>query len=246
MRAYIEEKAGDLYELRSTGSDGESGMKKTFIVLGIAAWVAVLLGGTLFLSAGRVDLPFFWATLLVWVGSTTIIGLIMDRDLMRERSRFGEGKRGRLLQILGLPLVIAPFLVAGLDVGRYHWSDSVPGGAQAAGLGVTVVGFGLIAWSIRVNRFFAKAVRIQENRGQTAVMGGPYRYIRHPGYCGFVLIFLASSVALGSWLSCVPSLGMALFFVWRTAVEDEFLQAHLEGYAEYAERVRCRLLPGVW
>jgi len=221
-------------------------MSKTFIVLGIAMWVAVLLGGTLFLAAGRVDLPFFWATLLVWVGSTTVTGLIMDRDLMRERSQFGGGKSGKLAQILGLPAVICPFLVAGLDVGRFHWSDSVPTGAQVGGLGVVVAGFGLIAWSIRVNRFFAKAVRIQEDREQTVVTAGPYRYIRHPGYCGFALIFLASSIALGAWLSCVPSLGMALFFVWRTGVEDRFLQAHLEGYAEYAERVPYRLIHGVW
>ena len=105
-------------------------MKKTLVVLGIAAWVAVLLGGTLFLAAGRADLPFLWVVLLVWVGSTTTIGLIMDRDLMRERSQLGAEKSGRLLQVLGLPVVIAPFLIAGLDVGRYHWSDSVPNWAQ--------------------------------------------------------------------------------------------------------------------
>jgi len=221
-------------------------MKKTLVVLGIAAWVAVLLGGTLFLAAGRVDLPFFWVTLLIWVGSTTTIGLIMDRDLMRERSQFGAEKSGRLLQVLGLPVVIAPFLIAGLDVGRYHWSDSVPNWAQLVGLGVTVIGFGLITWSIQMNRFFAKAVRVQDDRGQRVVTGGPYRYVRHPGYCGFSLIFLASSIALGSWLSILPSLGLTFFFVWRTAMEDEFLQANLDGYAEYAERVRHRLMPGVW
>ncbi|WP_296895870.1 isoprenylcysteine carboxylmethyltransferase family protein [Thiohalocapsa sp.] len=221
-------------------------MKKTFVVLGVAVWVTVLLGGTLFLAAGRVDLPFFWVTLLIWVGSTTTIGLIMDRDLMRERSQFGAEKSGRLLQVLGLPAVIAPFLIAGLDVGRYHWSDSVPNWAQLVGLGVTVIGFGLITWSIQMNRFFAKAVRVQDDRGQRVVTGGPYRYVRHPGYCGFSLIFLASSIALGSWLSILPSLGLTFFFVWRTAMEDEFLQANLDGYAEYAERVRHRLMPGVW
>ncbi len=221
-------------------------MRKTFIVLGIAAWVTVLLGGTLFLAAGRVNLPFFWIVLLVWVGSTTVVGLIMDRDLMRERSQFGDDKSGRLRQILGLPAVIAPFLIAGLDVGRYHWSDNVPNWAQLMGLGVTMIGFGLIAWSIQVNRFFAKAVRVQDDRGQKVITAGPYRYVRHPGYCGFSLIFLASSIALGSWLSILPSLGLTLFFIWRTAKEDEFLQANLNGYAEYAEQVRHRLIPGVW
>lgn len=221
-------------------------MRKIVIVLGVVVWVTALLGGTLFLAAGRFDLPFFWAILVVWVGSTAVIGLVMDRDLMRERSQFGRRREGRLLQIFGLPGVVAPFLLAGLDVGRFHWTDTVPVGVQIGGLVLTGIGFGLIGWSMWVNRFFVKAVRVQEDRDQTVVTGGPYRVIRHPGYCGFSLIFLASSLALGSWVSCLPSLGLVAFFVWRTGVEDAMLQEQLEGYAAYAERVRHRLIPGVW
>lgn len=221
-------------------------MKKVAITLGLALWVALFIGGTLFLSAGRVDIPFFWANLLVWIGSMIIIASIMDVDLMRERSRVGKGVRGKLIQVLGLPVLAGYFVIAGLDVGRFHWSDSVPTGLQVAGLGVMVLAFGLLSWIILVNPFFAKAVRIQEDRGHEIITSGPYSHVRHPGYTAFALIFLANSLALGSWLSCIAAVGFALFFIGRTVVEDKFLRENLEGYTDYMEKVPYRLIPGLW
>jgi protein-S-isoprenylcysteine O-methyltransferase Ste14 len=117
-------------------------MKKVAITLGLALWVALFIGGILFLSAGRVDIPFFWANLLVWIGFMIIIASIMDT--------------------------------------------------------------------------------------------------------AFALIFLANSLALGSWLSCIPAVGFALFFIGRTVIEDKFLQENLEGYTGYIEKVPYRLIPGLW
>jgi protein-S-isoprenylcysteine O-methyltransferase Ste14 len=221
-------------------------MKKTAIALGLALWTAVFIGGSLFLSAGRVDVPVLWINVLVWAGSTFVIGWIMDLDLMRERSSIGGGVRGRLLQVLGLPALASHYVVAGLDVGRYHWSDGVPAGLQAMGLGLTLLAFGLLSWTIHVNPFFAKAVRIQDDRGHEIITSGPYGHVRHPGYAAFTLIFLASGLALGSYLSLVPALGFALFFIWRTGVEDHFLQENLAAYASYIQRVPHRLIPGLW
>ena len=154
--------------------------------------------------------------------------------------------RGKLLQVLGLPVLASHYVVAGLDVGRFHWSDGIPIGLQVVGLGLVCLGFGLLSWTIHVNPFFAKAVRIQDDRGQEIVTAGPYSRVRHPGYAAFTLIFLASGLALGSVLSLVPAIGFALFFIWRTGVEDVFLQENLEGYASYTQRVPHRLIPGLW
>ncbi len=221
-------------------------MKKVLILLGIGLWVAVLIGGTLFLAAGSLAQPLLWVNLSVWVTGTMLAGLAMDLDLMRERAQTGPGNSKGILQALGLPVVMSPFIIAGLDVGRFHWSDGLPLGVQLVSLGVVLLGFGLVAWAIQVNRFFAKAVRIQEDRGQKVIVDGPYRYVRHPGYVGFSLIFLACGSALGSWLAAVPAVGLVGFFIWRTGVEDDMLHRSLEGYAEYAVRVRYRLIPGVW
>ncbi len=221
-------------------------MKRVVITVGLALWVAIFIGGALFLSAGRVDIPFFWTNLLTWVGSMVGIAWIMDLDLMRERSRVGAGIRGKLRQVLGLPVLASHFIVAGLDVGRFHWSDTVPLGLQVVSSGGTVLGFGLLAWTILVNPFFAKEVRIQEERGHEIITSGPYGYIRHPGYAGFAVLFLVSGLALGSWLSFILGAGFVLYFVWRTVVEDRFMQENLEGYADYVGRVPYRLIPGLW
>jgi protein-S-isoprenylcysteine O-methyltransferase Ste14 len=89
-------------------------------------------------------------------------------------------------------------------------------------------------------------VRIQEDRGHQVVTGGPYRYVRHPMYVGIILLFPCMALFLGSWWALVPASLIAILMVIRTALEDRTLRAELPGYAEYAQRVRYRLLPGVW
>jgi protein-S-isoprenylcysteine O-methyltransferase Ste14 len=192
------------------------------------------------------DIPFFWINLLIWVGSMMSIAWIMDLDLMRERSRVGAGIRGKLRQVLGLPMLASHFIVAGLDVGRFHWSDTVPLGLQVVSSGGIALGFALLAWTMLVNPFFAKEIRIQEERGHEIITSGPYGHIRHPGYAGFAVLFLMSGLGLGSWFSFILGAGFVLYFVWRTVVEDRFMQENLEGYADYVGRVPYRLIPGLW
>lgn len=76
--------------------------------------------------------------------------------------------------------------------------------------------------------------------------GGPYRYVRHPGYVGALLVYISSPLALASLWTFVSATLLVVLFIFRTALEDQTLQLELEGYAEYAQRVRYRLLPGVW
>jgi protein-S-isoprenylcysteine O-methyltransferase Ste14 len=101
-------------------------------------------------------------------------------------------------------------------------------------------------WALSSNAFFVATVRIQADRGQTVVSGGPYRYVRHPGYLGSILLHLGVPFLLGSLWALIPGFVAVLVMVVRTALEDRTLRAELSGYEEYAERVRYRLLPGVW
>jgi protein-S-isoprenylcysteine O-methyltransferase Ste14 len=89
-------------------------------------------------------------------------------------------------------------------------------------------------------------VRIQKERGHAVATGGPYRFVRHPSYVGGILFELAAPILLGSWWALIPGMLNAILFVVRTALEDKTLQAELDGYQDYAARVRYRLLPGVW
>ncbi len=211
------------------------------LILAMALLVALLFG-----CAGRWDLPFFWAYLgLMAVWPIVAVGS-MDPDLVKERMHPAPGGQDRHLRFTVLPFFVAQLTVAGLDVGRFHWSDSLPGWLQMVGLGGLVLCLSLSTWSIRTNRFFSPVVRIQAERGHHLVTSGPYGWIRHPGYAAAFSMCFIYSVVLGSWLSLIPITPAALLIIRRTILEDRFLRERLEGYVEYSSRVRYRLLPGVW
>jgi protein-S-isoprenylcysteine O-methyltransferase Ste14 len=96
------------------------------------------------------------------------------------------------------------------------------------------------------NACFSTAVRIQGERGHAVCSSGPYRYVRHPGYVGYALQYLAMAFLLGSLWALLPWLMAAISMVIRTALEDRMLRAELPGYQEYARKVRYRLAPGIW
>jgi protein-S-isoprenylcysteine O-methyltransferase Ste14 len=213
--------------------------------------VTVLLGAMLFASAWRVDLPMFWVYLAVHSGAQLAMALLVfrrNRDLLEERQKPGVGAKAwdrRLLQVYAM-LTMSLFVVAGLDVGRLHWSDTVPLWGQIVALLGFALSFAFIVWAMAVNDFYSRIVRIQEDRGQYVVTKGPYRFVRHPSYIGSILSWVCAALALGSWLALVPVVLIAATVVVRTALEDRALQTELDGYREYARRVRYRLLPGVW
>lgn len=205
-----------------------------------------LLAGVLFGSAGTLDLPWFWSLLTVHA-ALVLVGLFaIDPDLRRERFRPGPGGTDRLLRWIAMPFLLAHLVIAGLDVGRFHWTGDVPLAAHLIGLIGYALGLGLSIWAMHANRFFSPVVRIQEERGHHVVTGGPYRYLRHPGYLGVLVACLCGALVLGSWWSLLPLVPVGLLMIRRAVVEDRFLHRELEGYPQYASQVRYRLLPGVW
>jgi protein-S-isoprenylcysteine O-methyltransferase Ste14 len=210
---------------------------------------AAVMGGILFISAGRMDLPMFWAYIIVLMVPCLITVAIIYRrnpDLLQERFRPGERSQDKLTVPVVLAFFLAHWIIAGLDVGRYHWSGSVPFSIQIVGL----IGYGcaivLQAWAVIVNQFYSSAVRVQADRAQAVIATGPYRFVRHPGYIGGILDLVFSGVALGSWLAVLPMLLPAAVIIRRTVIEDQMLQGGLAGYADYAQKVRYRLIPGLW
>jgi protein-S-isoprenylcysteine O-methyltransferase Ste14 len=205
-----------------------------------------LLAGILFFSAGRWDLPTFWAYIGVFLAVMIVAAATGDEELMRERAKPGPGGQDCALRWNAMAVMLATWITAGLDVGRYHWSDRVPFPLQVAGLALTGVALCFAAWAARVNRFFSSAARIQRDRGHHLVTAGPYQRIRHPGYLSSITMFLVAGLALGSWWAIVPSLTSVPLFLRRIRIEERLLFAELEGYTEYAQRVPYRLVPGLW
>ena len=199
----------------------------------------------LFGAAGRLDIIEFWCWLAELAAICVATVLLIEPDLVRERMRPG-GRRPTPGYWLSTLLFLAILAVAGLDRGRFHWSDSVPVWLRAVALLLFVLAWVPVIWAMRVNRFFSSAVRIQSERGQRVISDGPYRFVRHPGYTAAFVVILVNGVALGSWLAAaIGWLGVPIL-LWRTVKEDRMLRAELPGYADYAARVTWRLLPGVW
>jgi protein-S-isoprenylcysteine O-methyltransferase Ste14 len=204
------------------------------------------LGLVLFGSAGRVNLPWVWALLAVHAGWLVVAFTFMDPDLQRERVKPGPGATDVHLRRMIAAMLVVHLVVAGLDIGRYHWSGPIPWPLRAAALVLFACGMGLSIWAMLVNRFFSSAIRLQTDRGHHVIDKGPYAVMRHPGYAGMMVAAVAGGVVIGSWWSLVPLAGMAAVVVRRLVMEDGFLRRELEGYATYAGRVRYKLVPGLW
>jgi len=208
--------------------------------------VPLVMVAILFGSAGRWDLPLVWAYIAVLVAFIPVFRFTMDPGLVQERLRPGPGGKDRHIRLIAFPLVLCHWVFAMLDIGRFHWSDTIPYGFRVAGLIGLAVSLGMAVWAMSVNPFFSPVVRIQHERGHRLVTEGPYRFVRHPGYVSSLLSCVFGSLVLGSWWGAVPITALIFVILRRTALEDRYLQQELEGYAEYAKRVRYRLVPGLW
>jgi protein-S-isoprenylcysteine O-methyltransferase Ste14 len=206
----------------------------------------VLTAVALFGSAGTLAIPGFWIYLAIFAAVLAASFAWLDPGLLRERMRPGGKKPPPALKLF-TGVLFLHWIVAGLDPGRFHWSDDIPAWLQGVGLIGLAGGYALCLWAMRENRFFSSVIRIQSDRGQYVVTAGPYAVIRHPGYAAGILIIAASGIALGSWLAeALLVITMLPFLLYRATTEDRILQVELEGYRDYAARVHWRLLPGIW
>jgi protein-S-isoprenylcysteine O-methyltransferase Ste14 len=206
----------------------------------------VLAAVALFASAGTFGIAVFWIYLAILAAIFVASFLWLDPDLTRERMRPGGKKPPLALQLFSGVLVLH-WIIAGLDRGRFHWSDTLPLWLQALGLLALAGSYAFCIWAMHVNRFFSSVVRIQTDRGQHVVSTGPYAVIRHPGYLAGIVVMLASGIALGSWIAAAfLAITTLPFLLYRAITEDRILQAELPGYRDYARRVRWRLIPGLW
>ncbi len=224
-------------------------------VLKLLAQVVILvavLAATLFISSGRLDWVMAWVFLGLYLAAIIVAFLIIaptNPELMTERAEFkprpGVKNWDTVISTLYKLSFPATLVISGLDM-RFGWTKSLPLAVQILALVIGLLGYGLIAWAVASNRFATVYVRIQEERGHTVATAGPYRFVRHPFYVGAITITLAMPLVLGSLWALVSAVCGALLMTVKTALEDRMLQKELDGYREYAQRVRYRLAPGIW
>jgi protein-S-isoprenylcysteine O-methyltransferase Ste14 len=214
-------------------------------------WFAFI-GAIIFGAAGTIDYTGGW----VYIGEMLAISVVfgsytarVDPGLLRERLKPPIQKDQPLAdKLIVVPLLLVLFGSMGFmaaDAVRWHWSD-MPALVQGAGSVLLIASILFMYWTMRANSFAAPVVKIQKERGQTVITTGPYAIVRHPLYFGALFYVVATSLVLGSWWGLLTVPLVALGFAIRIPVEEKALREGLQGYDDYARRVRWRLIPSIW
>lgn len=204
------------------------------------------------LIAGR------WGWWQAWImGAVFFLTFIISRVLaarrnpgiLKERANYDQHENTQPWDKWLSPLVgfgsVFILLVAGLDA-RYGWSAGFSLPVEMLGLALILAGYLLASYAFVTNAYFSGTVRLQSERGHKVVSSGPYGWMRHPGYSGSLVASLGMPLLLDSAWAFIPVIIFGVLFIIRTRLEDRFLQGNLAGYRQYAQKVRYRLLPGVW
>lgn len=211
----------------------------------------VFIGAIFFSTAGTFNWPEAWIYLVIQFGWAVVLSVWLwrhDIELLKDRLKFmKKSAKGwdKILTIVSLPFYAAYMVIPGFDAVRYQWSR-VPAGAKVICFLLVSASFVWISWIMKENTFLSRFVEIQEERGHKVITTGPYKFVRHPMYIGAAILLLALPVALGSLYAIIPAAVTVIFTIIRTFLEDKTLHRELEGYAEYAQRTKYRLLPGIW
>jgi protein-S-isoprenylcysteine O-methyltransferase Ste14 len=212
--------------------------------------MAVVIHVALLLATARTLLWFnAWvmagALLAIKSGSALVLTRVNPAVLNARGTKRELSRRERLFFAVLVPSSLALPIVAGLDVGAAGWTHR---GIVEFGLGLSLAlaGGALSIWALAVNAFFEPSVRLQSDRGHRVCTTGPYRFVRHPGYVGAMLVSFSLAFVVGSRWALIPAAVQALALIVRTGYEDRMLRESLAGYADYAEQTRARLLPGIW
>jgi len=209
----------------------------------------LVMAALLFLAAGTIRYWQGWAYLAVFFGASFLITLYLaknDPALLKRRLSAGPWAEKEQAQKIIMAFTsigfVALIVVPALDF-RFGWS-AVPLPIVAAGDVLVAIGYAIIFLVYKENTFTSATIEVAKD--QRVISTGPYALVRHPMYAGGLLYLLGTPLALGSWWGLVPFAATLPFLIWRLFDEEAFLARNLPGYAEYRNKVRFRLMPGVW
>lgn len=211
----------------------------------------VVFGLALFLPAGTISWVPGWVFLILFFSFTLAVTLWLyrhDPALLKERmTGFTADQKtwDKFFLILMNVLFMAWLVLMPLDAARFRWSQ-MPFWLQGVGAAALLCSFYLFFLTFRENPFLSPVVRVQEERGQTVISTGPYRFVRHPMYSATILFFLGTAFLLGSWYGVLVGGILVALIGIRAVMEERALREELDGYKAHMERVRYRFVPYVW
>lgn len=214
--------------------------------------MAVLFSVALFLPAGTLNWPAAWAFLALFFTFSIALRVWLLRfnpELLAERlTGIGKPDQKTWDKVLLAITAVAFFAwlpVMGLDAVRFGWSH-VPAWLQGLGTLLVLISFYIFYLTFRDNPYLSPAVRIQSDRGHEVISTGPYLWVRHPMYAGFVLFAFGTTLMLGSMYGLLGALLLIGIIARRAVLEERVLRDELKGYRDYMTQVKYRLIPHVW
>lgn len=228
-------------------NDQQPDRRKLFLLaLGRLVVGLALIAGLLFLCAGTLD---YWQTwlytgILLVMLSTSFNWLIRsDPQRLERRMRTHEREKTQrwVIGVSGILLTLL-YVLPGLDR-RFHWSQ-VPLAVVLLGVGMVILGYAFYMQVVQANQFASRVVEVMPD--QQVISSGPYALVRHPMYLAMLIFFFGTALALGSYWALIPAALMIPVLAVRLLEEEKILLRDLPGYAEYAKKMRWRLIPGVW
>ena len=206
----------------------------------------VLVGLLLFLPAGTLNWFGGWlfmAILFIPMFCAGVVMMIKNPGLLASRldAKEKRGKQSTVVKLSGL-MFLCGFIVAGLGV-RFDWYR-LPRPVCIGGAVVFIVAYMLYAEVLRENTYLSRTIEVQE--GQKVIDTGLYGIVRHPMYSVTLLLFLSMPIVLGSVWSFLIFLVYPFIIAARLKDEEKFLEEELDGYREYKQKVKYRLIPFVW
>lgn len=206
----------------------------------------LLMGLVLFLPAGTWRYPGGWLFCGLLFVPMLVLGAVLlwkAPELLEKRLNTKETEKAQIAVVTAAALLfIAAFVAAGLDF-RYGWTR-VPTWLVIGAAVLQLLAYALYGEVMRENVYLSRTVEVQEN--QKVIDTGLYGIVRHPMYTATILLFLAMPLVLGSWISFGIMLLYPVIILLRIRNEEKVLEAGLEGYREYKQKVRYRLIPFLW
>jgi protein-S-isoprenylcysteine O-methyltransferase Ste14 len=221
----------------------------------VIAAVAVVLLLTAGLAGGKWAWLHAWAFLAVYGGiSMTASGLLAvtrpaSFAVRQQGAIAAKAKKQPLIDALGLigylAFALGWLVFIGLDVVRLHLMAPPSGAVAAAGLAAVIAGQVIGYMAFAQNPFAAPSIHDQSGEGQRVIDTGLYGVVRHPFYAGMLLVYAGAALWLGSYAGAIAASGFLALTLARILIEEAWLRDHVTGYADYAHRVRGRLIPYV-
>ena len=206
----------------------------------------LIVGLLLFLPAGTLSWPQAWLLICILFIPMFVAGLIMMKKspgLLQKRlnAKEEESEQKTVILLSGL-MFLAAFIVAGLNF-RFRWIV-LPDWVSWAAAVLFLLAYALYAEVLRENEYLSRTIGVQEN--QKVIDTGLYGVVRHPMYMSTLLLFLSMPLVLGSVISFMITLAYVPIIAKRIRNEEQVLEEGLDGYKEYKERVRYKVIPKVW